>query len=98
MYFDTLDDNGLDHVAKYIRSKRWPSFTRVADVFPLLGVLGDMGSFLRNLFFHTLHIGYEPDSLVPVKKGEIWTSSIRAALRFIKHTGKYVHTIHVQLG
>jgi len=95
LYFDTLDGNGLDHVAKYFRSGNWPSFTCVSDILPLLHVRGELGSFLRNRCFHSLRIVFRPDTHKPLK-GEIFTTSLIAAVEFVSLAGRFVRSIHIE--
>lgn len=52
LYLDTLDDNGLDHVAKFIRAKAWPSFPRVEDITPLLVVHGQFLNYISFLMIY----------------------------------------------
>lgn len=97
LYFDTLDDNALDHVAKYLRAKAWTSFTRLADIISLIPVRGKLGSFLRHRCFNTLRITSVPHFQEPLKKGEIWATGIKSALQFVVLAGGFLRTIHLDM-
>ena len=97
MYFDTLNDNGLAHVAKYIHTEDWPSFTRVEDIIPLLDARGELGCFLRHRVFTILRLGRGHHIDDPVKKGMVCTDTIEAALKFVRLAGKYIREIHLRM-
>lgn len=93
LYFDVLDDNGLDHVAKCMRSKECPSYCRAADIIQFFDVRSALGCFLRNRCFTMLVIGREPSTLGTDKKGVIWAEDIKIALEYVQRAGQSLRAI-----
>lgn len=50
LYFDTLDENGLDLISKHMRDEDYPSLTRVEDIMALFDVRSGLCNSVESIY------------------------------------------------